>query len=468
MGRINRIISIFGALALTVFAVNFAFAQSAFAIGGGGISSVTGGAVNCNGENTCVKKIGDTAHITYNVYSSMLFTSADSSSYVRKTSVFVPNVLQNVKVTLVSVPDTEEYKKILAKRPPTPTGNPEPPVPVRMVNKTVPIVDFMPDQNGEFRDEQGNDLSSAKGGLLVSDVNDTNLGVYRSGSYASEDPNHPEVAYLNYRSGEQGMENHNLYHEYSFEIKEHGVFTLKIEGDVKIQSKLTVLPVRVTNTTSKCANESGGGYEEDCQDMTEYAQWQRGALPYYSLTNATVNKKLFEKNTPDGLAGSERCAVTRENQMNNMIGEDVTPNKNSVYEAYVKTFSLESNPAVHYFLNGVKEDGCDQAAAVVTLCPEEPIPVPNPDPAPNPRPAPTPDPTPNPPAPTPDPTPNPPTPELKPQPETPAPKPWPEKRIGIIPKTGGSASFASLLAALGFSIAGLAILRKKKMMEENK
>ena len=88
--------------------------------------------------------------------------------------------------------------------------------------------------------------------------------------------------------------------------------------------------------------------------------------------------------------------------------------------------------------------------------------VPTPDPTPNP-----PTPTPNPPAPTPNPTPNPPTPELKPQPETPAPKPQPEKRIGMIPKTGESASFAGLLTALGFSIAGLAILRKKKMMEEN-
>lgn len=70
--------------------------------------------------------------------------------------------------------------------------------------------------------------------------------------------------------------------------------------------------------------------------------------------------------------------------------------------------------------------------------------------------------------PTPNPTPNPPNPELKPQPETPAPKPQPEKRIGMLPKTGESGSFAGLLAALGFSIAGLAILRKKKMMEENK
>lgn len=80
-------------------------------------------------------------------------------------------------------------------------------------------------------------------------------------------------------------------------------------------------------------------------------------------------------------------------------------------------------------------------------------------------------PTPNPPAPTPDPTLNPSTPALTPQPETPtptpAPKPQPEKRIGMIPKTGESASFEGLLAALGFSIAGLAILLKKKMTEEN-
>ena len=74
---------------------------------------------------------------------------------------------------------------------------------------------------------------------------------------------------------------------------------------------------------------------------------------------------------------------------------------------------------------------------------------------------PTPNPTPNPPAPNPNPDPNSPTP-------TPELKPQPEKHVGMISKTGESASFAGLLTALGFSIAGLAILRKKKMMEENK
>ena len=60
----------------------------------------------------------------------------------------------------------------------------------------------------------------------------------------------------------------------------------------------------------------------------------------------------------------------------------------------------------------------------------------------------------------------------KPQPKTPEPKTTDpktqhDKHIDMIPQTGESASFAGLLAALGFSITGLAILRKKKMMEED-
>ncbi|NSX31566.1 InlB B-repeat-containing protein [Gardnerella leopoldii] len=116
-------------------------------------------------------------------------------------------------------------------------------------------------------------------------------------------------------------------------------------------------------------------------------------------------------------------------------------------------------------------------------------PVPTPDPTPNP-PAPNPDPTPNPPAPTPEPTPNPPTPELKPNPQTPAPGPetqpestptpdsepesqsesvsnTPVKKHGEIPKAGESTTLPFALTALGLGVAGLGILRKKRMMKEN-
>ncbi|MFU9915198.1 hypothetical protein [Fannyhessea vaginae] len=46
-------------------------------------------------------------------------------------------------------------------------------------------------------------------------------------------------------------------------------------------------------------------------------------------------------------------------------------------------------------MNGIDEDGCDQAAAVITVCPK-PTPTPTPTPTPKPTPKPDPEPTPNP------------------------------------------------------------------------
>ena len=93
----------------------------------------------------------------------------------------------------------------------------------------------------------------------------------------------------------------------------------------------------------------------------------------------------------------------------------------------------------------------------------------NPEPTPTPTPIPTSTPTStlNPPVPTPKPTQNPPTLEPKSQSEASASKSQHEKRIGMIPKTGESASFAGLLTVLGFSIVGLVVLCRKRVMEGN-
>ena len=92
-------------LAITFLTIFTGSLKKVLAIGGGGISSVTDGAVHCNGGNTCVKKIGDMAHVTYNVQTTMLLSTTDQAQSVRKTVMFVPKVLENVKITLLSVPD---------------------------------------------------------------------------------------------------------------------------------------------------------------------------------------------------------------------------------------------------------------------------------------------------------------------------------------------------------------------------
>ena len=363
-----------------IFLFIFPFSVANSAIGGGGVFSLTDGAVNCNAGDTCVEKIGDTAHVSYNIQSTMLLISGDSVQSVKNTSVFVPKILENVKLTLVSVPDLEKYKEIRAKSPAISTGTALPPVPARAVNKSLEIIDATAGADGNFFDGKGNEAPFENGGLISSDLNDANLGVYRSASYVdnSAPENMREVKYLNYKGTVGELENHEMYNEYTFKINEPGVFTIKLEGDVKVKSEITVLPIRVTNTTRRCINENAGSgsYDEFCQELTEYSQWQRGSLPKYSLTDLALNKDLLAKNTKDGLATSSQCVVTREIGSNSLIGPDIVANNNSVYDTYIRMFTLYANPATSYTLNGVNEDGCDQSAVVVTLCPQKPPVVP--------------------------------------------------------------------------------------------
>ena len=184
------------------------------------------------------------------------------------------------------------------------------------------------------------------------------------------------------------------------------------------------------------------------RDVTYVAQWKRiqrtvtfkdGDKTHAKVkvetgkainTDALTNESMPKDPTKDGYTFKEWN--TKENgKGETFTGESVVNGDMTVYAIYTKDSA--STPA--------------------------PTPTPKPAPTPTPKPAPTPTPKPAPtPTPKPAPTPTP----------TPTPKPQSEKRIGMIPKTGESASFAGLLAAIGFSIAGLAILLKKKMMEENK
>ena len=103
-----------------------------------------------------------------------------------------------------------------------------------------------------------------------------------------------------------------------------------------------------------------------------------------------------------------------------------------------------------YKLNGVDEDACDQAAAVITLCPDpEPNPGPNPEPNPNPGPTPTPNPVP-----TPKQTETSPAPTVT----TTVTEPTPKHRVV---KTGELRQIPGILNGLTILFAGLVARRKK-------
>lgn len=392
-------------LALICSTSGFYSPQSAYAIGGGGISTVTGGAVNCKAENTCIQNIGDTAHVSYKIQTSAFLLSGNRALSVPKTSIFVPKILKNVKFTLVSAPGSKTNNIDTGAHPQkqelTPTGIPIYRVPVHKVSKIIPVVSLVHDNNGGFCDERGNQAPLDKGGFISSDIHEQDMSIYKSSAYVDEGEQDSGVSYFGYQSTASDLKNYELYDEYSFELKEPGVFTLKLEGDVETKSTLTVLPIRVTNVVARCVQETNGSdvYEPEYQSLTEYEQFKYGALPKYSLSDDTINQELLKHNTEDGLTGYGNCRVTREIDAPDMIGPDVEPGKTSAFNAYKDTFALEANAAESYFLNGVDEDGCDQAAAVITVCPK-PTPTPEPTPTPTPTPKPTskpdPEPTPNP------------------------------------------------------------------------
>lgn len=311
-----------------------------------------GGAVNCNGGDVCVEKIGDTAHVKYEVQTSALAMSSDHAQTSRGTAVYVPNVLENVKITLTNIPDHSTEVDYY-------TGTT---VPGKAVNQNVPIYDYTLNDKGEVLEYP------AKGGSLMEDFTSEDFGIWRAEGKDVDD-------YGNAITPNSVITSRNTppqYDEYSFGVEKPGVYTFTIEGDVKVESETTVLPIRVTNKLWKCSQEGvgPGSYKEGCQSLQEYDWGRTGALPKYSLTDAAVNDRLIKLNSKHGLGGSSQCAVTQETYQSNSIGTDLTSSQ-AVLEKYSQTFTLHANTAITYLVSGYNEDGCDQAATVITICDDD-------------------------------------------------------------------------------------------------
>ncbi|MDY5127506.1 hypothetical protein R6H00_04455 [Actinotignum timonense] len=372
------------------------------------VMTATGGAVNCRGGDTCVEKVGDVAHVSYTVQVARLVESSDHIQTAQGAAVFVPTVLENVKITLTSVPDYPALEALQAQ--PDFDWESRWTVPTRPVNQELRIWDVGRDSNGNavFDPELYPDIAPEDFpwySHITPDFEDTNLGVRRIKANLAVATDPP--SYLAY-GGE--VANMDLYDEYSFGIGGSGVYTLRVEGDVAVQSEVTVLPIRATNKLWKCSQEGGGpgSYMEGCQSLQEFEWGRMGDLPAYSLSDPAVNAAARERVTDAGLTGSPQCVVTRETGRSDLIGKDIEGSLGAG-DWYTYLYALHANPAVTYTISGVGEDGCDQAAAVITLCEQ---PEPTPEPSESPEPSSSADPSPEPST----------TPEPEPS-ESPAPEP---------------------------------------------
>ncbi|MDK6787719.1 hypothetical protein QP330_07610 [Actinotignum timonense] len=357
----------------------------------GNVVNLTGGGVNCHGGNTCVEKVGDVAHVSYTLQVARLLGSSDHVQSAQGVAVFVPTVLENVHITVTGVPDHATLETLQAQ--PDFDWESRWTVPIKPVDQELPIWNVRRGEQGAVTVDPelnpGRDPETFPWYPHIGpDFEDMNLGVWhmKADRAVSTDP-------PSYQAYDGVVGNMALYDEYSFGLRGPGVYTLRVEGDVAVQSEVTVLPVRATNKLWKCSQEGGGpgSYIEGCQSLQEFEWGRMGDLPVYSLSDPAVNAAARERVTDAGLTGSPQCVVTRETGRNDLIGKDIEGSLGAG-DWYTYLYALHANPAVTYTISGVGEDGCDQAAAVITLC-EQPEPSPEPTPEPEPSESPEPEPS---------------------------------------------------------------------------
>ena len=107
MTRLNR----FAAKALAPLAAGgliFSGVAPANALLSDNVHNIAGGGVNIHADNTCVEKVGDTAHVKFEVQHQPLVTASDGGVTSADGFIALPKNLKNVKIGIKAVADNVE------------------------------------------------------------------------------------------------------------------------------------------------------------------------------------------------------------------------------------------------------------------------------------------------------------------------------------------------------------------------
>lgn len=74
------------------------------------VNNITGGGVNIHANDTCVAKVGDTAHVKFDVQHQPLSTSSDHGMTAASGTLALPHNLKNVKIKIVAVGGPDNYE----------------------------------------------------------------------------------------------------------------------------------------------------------------------------------------------------------------------------------------------------------------------------------------------------------------------------------------------------------------------
>ena len=389
-----------------------------------------GGMTNCNGGDVCVKKVGDELEVSYEVQFGNSGKSSDKSNTVKGNMIAFPSVMKDAKLEVVATgkegkehgPSDNEMKSFpthkFNKPVDVPTYTPE-----ELDKKNIPydggeisfvtpkggdsdkdssyIKKYSPD-NKEEKNEDRFFATHLKGENIINDFKKNGGSGDEVKGIGADGVSKDSIFYDKSLEKAGAMPVDSPYDYFVFNNDSMGVQTFKITGKVKTESDLAYLPIRAKEGFYRCGSEGNGfgitdkskwtdiKYDDkgvgkssersDCDNLMNY-EWARSddTLPKYSLENNEVTKSNIKNDTPNGLKGSQKCAVTEDSGRYDRIEQDVKPRKLSSKDdstswgkSFDKEFSLHANHAVQYFVGGydVAEDNCDQAGVKISLCNE--------------------------------------------------------------------------------------------------
>ena len=374
--------------------------------------NIAGGGVNIHADNTCVEKIGDTAHVKFMAQHQPLVRSSDHGQTAAHGTLALPRAMKNVSIKIKAVgggvkvrndetgsiedvhreatvfdapldipilETSDEYEEKYPYGPPTLGGMQKIKGDMGEYDKeSVPSVKETPDPDNP-------DLVRESTLWTEQEVRDF---VEKYNVHMKKTPQgfvNTTVPFTAYDSGDTTAWYGTKYSK-DYDLYEFGNLmmpvTFEIEGDVPVEQKDTFVTGAISNLGWKSSSESyAGSYEGGSQSLQEYPWARPNQLPPAIPKSEDMIQLYKEKLSDAGLDISPTIAPTREmpgDSKYSYIGSDIRPSaRGDVGQWYTKQFTLNQNLAVTYIgqVDTSAEDGADITAAHVTLCPSEETPT---------------------------------------------------------------------------------------------
>ena len=382
--------------------------------------NIAGGGVNIHADNTCVEKVGDTAHVKFEVQHQPLMRTAHNHDTAADGFIALPKSLKNVKIGIKAVADMAGVKNEDGDY----VGDSIQRSAIYDTPVDMPVVDYEDDPEAPPM------LGGSPGKYQTEDERARGYEDRGFSKKTEPDPNNPDRVLEHYVPTEQELRDHikkfdvhmrkltpnpsvDDYWEEGFyngpfsndtgsgmwydnNITDYNIYefgslffptSFEIEADVVVEHDDTFVTGAVSNLGKRHSDEVsagmdfGNGFALD-EVLLGVDGWARPGFLPPAIPSDPKMIEIYKDNLTDaGLDISPRMVPTAEMSGDSKylrIGTDIHPSArgDAGHNFYTRS-KLIDHPAVTFIGQVPRsgEDGADITAAHVTLCPSEETPT---------------------------------------------------------------------------------------------